>query len=134
MGQLVYLGGDWGGEREDQDMGKEVTDVNDVIPAVHCTCPLSPRAWSRTMSQTCCSDDTTHFHSQEAWGAFHGQQEETHDGQMKHSIITMFVSVPSLTASASPYQPNISLPAFMIQVLVTYFITGCCFKMLHVFS
>lgn len=29
------------GEKEDQDMGKEVIDVNDVIPAVCGTCSLS---------------------------------------------------------------------------------------------
>lgn len=107
-------------------MGKEVTDVNDTIPAVCGTCPLSLTAWSRTMSQTCCSNDTTHFHNQEAWGAFPGQQENAHDGQIKHLSITVFVSVPSLTASASPYQAIVILPAFMIQVLVNYFITGDC--------
>lgn len=31
------------GEKEDQDMGKEVIDVNDVIPAVCGTCSLSPQ-------------------------------------------------------------------------------------------
>lgn len=41
-------------------MGKDLIDVDDIITAVHGYLPLITTTWSRTISQTCCSDHTTH--------------------------------------------------------------------------
>jgi len=42
-------------KKEDQNMRKEVIDVNYVITAVHGYLPFITTEWSRTISQTCCS-------------------------------------------------------------------------------
>lgn len=41
-------------------MGKKLIDVNYLVTAVHGYLPFITTAWSRTISQTCCSDHMTH--------------------------------------------------------------------------
>lgn len=89
-------------------MLKEVIDVNDLITAVHGFLPFITRAWSRTISQTCSSDHTTHVYlvsrdrRPRPARAYAGWTN-------KHPSITTMLCIPGLTVSASPYQPSLSI-------------------------
>lgn len=89
-------------------MLKELMDVNDLITAVHGFLPFITRAWSRTISQTCSSDHSTHVYLVSRDRRPRPARE--HPGRTnKHPSITMMVCIAGLTASASPYQPNLSI-------------------------